>query len=244
MPEPLWEPIRTASLSARIIGQVREALFAGHLKAGDFVGSEAALAQRFGVSRIAVRDALQSLQAAGIVEIRMGAKGGAWIAEGNPNRFADALAIQLKLIGVLPEEIIDAQIAIEVMAADLAARNATAEDHLRLEALLAELAARREDFPAFTEAALRFHEAVVEASHNRALSAQFRALRLVLEPVYAPTTCARTVQRVLSGDRALLDALEARDPVKARDLLHARLSTIRAYHAGERDAVPGGKNHG
>ena len=75
-----------------------------------------------------MRDALRSLEAMGIVEIRMGAGGGARIAHGNSNRFADALAIQMALIGVETDDVLQVQGAIESLAAELAARNATPED--------------------------------------------------------------------------------------------------------------------
>jgi len=91
---------RSSSLSAQIVTWVRDTLFAKTLKPGDFLGTEKDLAARFGVSRIVARDALRTLEALGIVEIRMGKGGGARIAQGNPRLFAEALAVQLDLTGV------------------------------------------------------------------------------------------------------------------------------------------------
>ena len=78
-----------ATLSARIVEEVREALFAKRLAPGDFLGTEKDLAEQAGVSRIVARDALRTLQALGVVEIKVGAGGGARIAKGNPALFAD-----------------------------------------------------------------------------------------------------------------------------------------------------------
>ena len=55
------------------------------------------------------------------------------------NRFADALAVQLKLVGISIEEMFDAQIAIEVMATELAAKRARADDLTKLRSILREL---------------------------------------------------------------------------------------------------------
>ena len=225
-----WESLRSDSLSGRIVSQVREALFSGRMAAGDFLGSESSLAARFGVSRMAVRDALRNLEASGIIEIRMGAKGGAWIAGANMDRFADALAIQLQLIGVGIEEIFDAQIAIEVMAADLAARNALPEDHLHLSSLLKEMIRVRKNATAFTDIAMQFHQAVIDASHNRVLSAQFKALRFVLQPIYARKTTLEAADRAIAADRALLDAITSHDIDRARTLIQKRLLHIRSAH--------------
>lgn len=225
---PLWEPVQTETLSWRIVSQVRAAVFSGQIKTGDFLGSETSLSTQFNVSRMAARDALRTLEAVGIVEIRMGAKGGAWIAEGNPERFADALAIQLHLIGVTGEEIFDAQMAIEVTSAELAAQNATGEDLGKLSAILAELDKLRDDPLAFTDASLRFHEAIVESSHNRVLLAQFRALRFVLQPLLAPNTTHAIAARVIRSHKSVLNAIEARDGAKAREIMQQRVKVIRS----------------
>ena len=136
-----WQDVRPLSVSSRIVEQVRAALFRGELNPGDFLGSETDLARKLGVSRVPVRDAFKTLQALGIVEVKMGANGGARIAAGDPNRFADALAVQFKLVGISIEEMFDAQIAIEVMAAELGRQHATEADLQRLRDLLSSLQA-------------------------------------------------------------------------------------------------------
>ena len=123
---------RSSSLSAQIVSHVRDALFAKQIKPGDFLGTEKDLAAQFGTSRIVARDALRTLEALGIVEIRMGKGGGARIAQGNPHLFAEALAVQLDLTGVSVAEIMDAQRAIETLGAELAAVNATPADIARM----------------------------------------------------------------------------------------------------------------
>ena len=158
-----------ATLSARIVEEVREALFAKRLAPGDFLGTEKDLAEQAGVSRIVARDALRTLQALGVVEIKVGAGGGARIAKGNPALFAEALAVQLSLAGTTVREMMDAQRAIETTAAELAAENATAEDIARLRKSLAEHEETIADDAAYTRTCMRFHLAVAEASHNRVL---------------------------------------------------------------------------
>src|ERR1700752_5520797 len=108
-PAPIFIGGHSAALSGQIVGQVRDALFGKKLKPGDFLGTEKDLAARFGVSRIVARAALRTLEALGIVEIRMGAGGGARIARGHPRLFAEALAVQLDLTRVSVREILDAQ---------------------------------------------------------------------------------------------------------------------------------------
>src|SRR5712672_4033269 len=141
---------RSGSLSSQIVADVREALFGKRLKPGDLLGTEKDLAERFGVSRIVARDALRTLEALGIVEIKVGAGGGARIAQGNPRLFAEALAVQLDLTGVTAGEIMDAQRAIESLTAELAAIHGTAADHAKLHELNAETERAIADVAAFT----------------------------------------------------------------------------------------------
>lgn len=222
------QPARPETLSRRIVSQVRGALFAGHLKPGELLGSEAAIAQQFNVSRMASRDALRTLEAMGIVEIRKGIKGGAWIAAENPDRFADALSIQLQLIGVTADEIFDAQLAIESRAAELAAVRASSQDLQDMRAALSACAAAASDMQAFTAASIRFHELVVEASHNRALLAQFRALRFVLHPLLEPNTTIEVTRRVVRSHTALLRAISAGNAEQAGDLMRKRIAAVRS----------------
>jgi GntR family transcriptional repressor for pyruvate dehydrogenase complex len=226
--------VRPLSASARLVEQVRAALFRGELNPGDFLGSETDLARRLGVSRVPVRDAFKTLQALGIVEVKMGARGGAHIAPGDPTRFADALAVQFKLVGISIEEMFDAQIAIEVMAAELAASRASDADLAGLRELVAKLQAMSQK-PLTAAAALRFttismdfHGSLVDAAHNRALSAQFSALRFVLEPVYARHTSNTVARRVIASHRAVIESIAAGDGVRAASLMRRRLQTIRA----------------
>ena len=222
------QPVRLATASIRIVAQVRSALFRGELKHGDMLGSETDLARQFNVSRVPVRDAFKSLQALGIVEIKMGANGGARIAPGNPGRFADALAVQFKLVGIEAEELFEAEIAVEGAAAALAAVNATDEDLAEMRALLRDLEGKIEDRAAFTAAGLRFHFKVVEASHNRALIAYEQALIEVLYDAYAPQTEPDLARRVLAKHKRVYGFIAARDGVRASDAITAHLRQVRS----------------
>src|SRR5262245_8721951 len=167
---------RQTSLSAQIVADVRQALFAKRLQPGDFLGTENEIAGRFGVSRIVARDALRTLQALGVAEIKMGRGGGARVTRGNPRLFAEALAIQLALTGVGAGEVLDAQRAVEALAAELAAENATATDLAELRRLLADAESKLGDVAELTRSCRDFHLAVAEASHNRVLAVQLVSL--------------------------------------------------------------------
>jgi GntR family transcriptional repressor for pyruvate dehydrogenase complex len=222
-----WRAIKPTPLSWHIVSQFRTALLAGRISAGEFLGTEGSLAKQFGVSRMVARDALRSLAGLGIVTIHPGAQGGARVAEGNTERFADALAIQLKLTGVSHREVIDAQMAVESLAAELAAARASAESRRTLRALLRESEGLIDSPDAFADSALRFHLAIAEASENRAIAAQARALRLVLAPALAERTTRERARGVVAQHRKILDCIEARDGEAARRAMAGHLEGVR-----------------
>ena len=226
---------RSGSLSAQIVADVREALFEKRLKTGEPIGTEKDLAARYGVSRIVARDALRTLQALGIAEIRMGKGGGARVARGNPRLFAEALAVQLDLTGVSAAEVMDAQRAIEALAAELAAEHATPADHARLKKLLSEAESLLNDADAFTRSSREFHLAIAEASHNRVLVVQFISLNHISWPAHNRTLTPEVSRRILAVHTELASLNEMRDAAGARKLMDDHVKMIRARRVSERD---------
>jgi len=233
--QPEAHPLgRAPTLSAKIVAQVREALAEGKLAPGDVLGGEQEIAKSSGVSRIVARDALRTLEALGIVEIKVGAGGGARIAAGNPRRFAEALAVQLELAGIGPREILDAQRAIECVTAELAAEHATAADRAKLARLLADAETKIRDNEAFTRASLAFHLGIAEASHNRVLQVQLISLQHVAWPTRNRTLTPAVARHIHKVHAELLNLIEARDGPAARRLMDDHVKMIRARRVAER----------
>jgi len=226
-------PGRSTSLSAQIISEVRQAVLDRRLKVGDALGTEKELAELYGVSRMVTRDALRSLQAMGIAEIKMGKGGGARIAKGNPRLIAEALAIQFDLTGVGADEVIDAQRAIECMAAELAAEKATEEDHAKIRRLLIEADKSINKHDDFTRLCRAFHFAVAEASHNRVLVTQLISLDHVAWPLRNKTMTPEVACRIMEVHEQLTDLIVLRDAAAARHLMDDHIKMIRLRRVSE-----------
>src|SRR5262245_29378934 len=221
-------PFRTATMSTQIVAQVRDALFAKELRPGDFLGTEKDLAERFGVSRIVARDALRTLEAQGVVEIKVGSGGGARVARGNARLFAEALAVQLDLAGVSVAEIMDAQRAIECLAAELAALNATAEDHARLRALIADAERKIDDVGAYTRSSREFPPAVPEAPAHPVPVRQPNPLQHGSWPGANPALAAAGARPILEGHQEAAAPNEKRDGGGARRSMEEHVRMIGA----------------
>ena len=235
--KPTWSPAKTGTLSSAIVSQFRAALFAGQLQSGKFIGSEASLAEEFNVSRMVSRDALRTLEALGIVEIRTGVRGGAWVAMGNAERFSDSLAIQLQLIGLSTEEVLEAQLASVLVAAELAARRCTEEDVVRLKAARDICTGAGSDPETFTAAAMNFMEEVLVTSRNRVMLGEYKALRQVLTPILKVNTTPKIATLVQVSNDQLIEAISHREVAQAGLLMRQRIEQIRRTVVGT--SVPG-----
>jgi DNA-binding FadR family transcriptional regulator len=157
----------------------------------------------------------------------MGAEGGAFIAQPSADSIAGAMAIQLALMELDSDELIDVQLAVECLAAELAAENADAEDFVRLDALLADMDAHLDDPAGFVAGSVAFHAAVVAASHSRALVAQFRMLKDVLAADRQRYRGGVLTRLVVARHRKLRDLIATGDGDGARALAAFALRDFR-----------------
>src|SRR4029079_14097381 len=134
--------------------------------------------------------------------------------------------------------IMDAQRAIECLAAELAAENATDEDIAKLRQIVVESEASLNDAARTTELGAAFHLAVAEASHNRVLVVQLISLQHVSWPRRNPTLAPKVMQRVQDTHREVLALIEARDPAGARRLMDDHVKRIRTRRVSESGKTP------
>jgi GntR family transcriptional regulator, transcriptional repressor for pyruvate dehydrogenase complex len=224
---PLFSSVKTQSLASRIVDQVIEALFAGKFKANQFLGTEAQLTETFKTSRVPIREALGRLEALGVVTIKTGSGGGATIADGNPDQFATALAVQLMLVQVSPEEIFDARLGIECRAAELAAELITDEELVALRALLQAVMVPGLSRRVSVERILAFHRGIVAASRSRTLITMLHALQHALLNLFTAIDSDPVDYRRYESLHAILGRLEAHDPEGAFNAMRVHLMNRR-----------------
>src|SRR6266498_379766 len=96
----MFTPVRPARVSHDIVHQIKTQIFTGHLPAGNRLPSENELGDQFGVSRTTVRDALRVLESQGLIDIKVGAGGGAFVAAPRHETVSESLSNMLKLQNV------------------------------------------------------------------------------------------------------------------------------------------------
>jgi DNA-binding FadR family transcriptional regulator len=127
-----FKPIKQARVSEEVFLQLKEAILANDFKAGDKMPTEAALAEQFQVSRLAIKEALRALENAGFVEIRQGSAGGAYVTDLTFETLASA-SLDLFLANKISiPELSQVRILIEPEVARLATLKADPENLQRL----------------------------------------------------------------------------------------------------------------
>ena len=170
--EPLaFTPARRLRALDDVFLQIRDAILAGELPEGERLPNERDLAVRFEVGRPTIREALRSLEALGIVEIRPGRSGGAYPARPSEATLGSALSTLVSLRGASAQELAEFRLGFEADTAWWAARRADAGDVAALDQLVDETRRRLEqitdDWTPLTEADARWHEALARATKNR-----------------------------------------------------------------------------
>jgi GntR family transcriptional regulator, transcriptional repressor for pyruvate dehydrogenase complex len=176
----LFSRVSVGRISEVIVEQIRLLMRQGQLKPGDRLPPERDLCERFGVSRVTVREALRMLESSGLVEIRVGARGGAFVTAPSSNRVGEGLADLLTLSVISAADVTEVRMILEVGIVPLVCERATEDDLADLEKICerSEEALRAGDYS--MDISLEFHARVARATHNPALEMLVESFR---EPI-------------------------------------------------------------
>ena len=163
--------IRTTRTFEEVVNQVRQMLTGGELNPGERLPPEREFARQLKVSRSALREGLRTLEIAGIVELRKGRSGGAFITRGNPRVVSDSMADLLRLGDISWNHLTEARIWIEEIIVRVACARATREDIQALEENIrqATLLFEKGQLSAKTDVLIDFHNILARATRNPVL---------------------------------------------------------------------------
>ena len=221
----LLRPINTGRASDQIADRIRSAIRLGTLAVGDRLPSERELVSSLGVSRVTVRDALRILEAQGLFEIRVGAKGGAYVQAPLPELIAQGLNDMVSMASLDPQEVTEVRQILELGIIQLACDRATKAD---IEELLA-ICDRADSAVATGEydltLSLEFHARLNEATHNDAFQL---LLEVFQEAVASSLRMAQSAQsptgrQGASEHREIVNCIAAGDIEGARAVMSRHL---------------------
>lgn len=231
-------PVDGADASASIVAQVRTAIESGALKVGDRLPSERALAELLQVSRNTVRVALISMSRLGIVHIRRGAKGGAYVSGGSGATIRDAMVDLFHIGSVKSEELTEARIILGEAVMRLACDRCTAADIATLQANVAaaELAIARSDIAGRMSTNIEFYHLLGVAAKNEVLTVVMDAIGAVILQ-FVRTAGLLPPAEVMPIRYEIIECLRARDAERGARALTRHLRRQHKTYLSKIDAI-------
>jgi len=223
----LYKLVRTSRLYEQIVQQIEESIVKGDLKTGDQLPAERDLAQRFGVSRTAVREAVKALREKGLVEAYSGR--GTFITDGT----RQAVRQSLDLMSRMGQQegsrhLAEVRAILEPEIAALAALRIQEPELATMREAVAVMDKAGQDPDAYIEADLDFHLALAEgASNPLILSLIDSIVGLLREQRLRIFKVSGGPERGQAHHKKILEAVERRDAEKAREAMRSHLEQVR-----------------
>ena len=160
---PVYLPIKPKErLYQEIVDQIQQQVLSGALKPGDQIPAERDLAERFGVSRTAVREAIKSLTEKGLIEVFVGR--GTFVTNLSPDRVVESMTLLLRNEPDSVANLQEARVLVEVPTARLAAMRRTNEHLERLRTICDEIEQESSISPRLIDGDTEFHVQVARAT--------------------------------------------------------------------------------
>ncbi len=226
-----FQRIQPEKVSISVVRQIELLLLRGVLRPGERLPAERDLAEKLGVSRPSLREAIAELQARGLLTTKAGA--GVFVAEFLDSAFSDSL---VRLFAEHDEALFDYisfRRDLEGMSAERAARYGSDMDLKVIDTIYQRMEHAHHKRDPSEEARLdaEFHLSIVEASHNIIMLHMLRAMFNLLHQgvFYNRQMIFRqrgTCDELLAQHRAINEAIQARDPDGARNAAEGHLSYV------------------
>ena len=218
---PLVKTKRTFEL---IVDLLKERILSGEFSPGDRLPAERNLAGALGVGRPSVREAYRTLELMGIVEIRKGADGGAFIVAPSSQTTSETITDLMRMHHVDLATLAEARLFIEKGTAELAAQRATPADIQTLEGILQQAFERAARGETTADLGIDFHLKISAAGANPLLNMSLTSIMELMRRVLRTRKpSAETTKLELNEHRNLLDAIRAGDADQAGMLMDQHL---------------------
>lgn len=209
-----------------VVDRLQALIRQGELKTGDRLPSQRTLAERLGVSRPSLREAISSLEAMGLLAVKVGS--GVYVASPDHRapawRFADRCSLG---------DLYEARVGLEGYAARLAAGRIARADRDRLDAALDTMASAlsRGDVPAMGLADAQFHDLVLAIAANPVLTGMIGPMRdMIVESQRLPMITTERLGETLAEHRAIASLLESGDARGAEAAMEAHIRAAAARY--------------
>lgn len=226
----MFSPVKVRRAFEAVCDSIRAQVAKGALKPGDRLPSDRALAENFGVSRMAVREALRSLEMAGVVQAQAGVAGGFFICQGSADGLSQAVQDMVALGGIPSADVTEARIHLTGIAISLACERGTTEDFDAIEKDIERYAAAARTGQPLRDSSVitSFYHLLGRATHNQAVVMLIDALSEVVRNMLARIDPVPG-EDVAQVRRKVLRHLRERDAARASAALTRHLKALDGY---------------
>jgi DNA-binding FadR family transcriptional regulator len=245
-PLPQFHAIRSPRAFEEIVEQIRAELAQGRLKVGNRLPAERLLAMQFGVSRNTLREALRSLEHAGLIRLQKGASGGAFICEGSGDVIANGLLDLYHVGSITPTQLTEARVWLESVIVREACRRASQEDIEMLEQNIAAAveASKEDDFPRRARIHFEFHRMLARMTGNPIMVVMMDGLLAVLSR-YVTSLGDRDNSFVIPSRKRFIKHLREGDAEAAVAEMESSLKRLqRSYLSQMKEELTGSAGEG
>lgn len=211
-----FEIVKANRISQNIVEQIRSAILEGELKIGDQLPSEKDFSKHFGVSKSSLREAYRVLEAYGLLEIRQGMTGGAFIKEVDLSTVKDSLVNYFFFQNPGLREYTQIRTFLEPQVVKICAEIITDKDIEYLENNILAMEEEPEGETFMSDLDSAFHKKLVDITDNKIISLVVESVQKALINIKRIVhTDQDFLKMVCNGHRKIVSALKAHDPEQA-----------------------------
>ncbi len=226
----MFKPVHADRISQVVIDQIKAAIFQKRLNVGDKLPSERQLMNQFQTSRVTIREALRTLEAYGILEVKRGGQGGAFIRDLNIHFANNFLQDMFSMGNIQVSHLTEARMTIEPFCAKVAAERAEKENtaaQLKQNIHDTKESMKKKNFREARLLNLDFHRIIAQASANPVIFFIIHSIMDIMEKnISSIFLSPKPIESALFSHEEIYKAINHQDPEKAYNLMLQHIQEI------------------
>lgn len=224
--------VKRRRLNEPVADQIRQAIFSGLILTGQKLPPEREMAENFQTSRVALREALRSLEKEGLITVKRGAGGGAFVADFNNalNALADSLNTVVRLGSAKSSDLTEMRSILEPESTRLATLRASPEDISALEAVVIAQEQELEGGELSRKLDMEFHNLIAAAAHNPVMNIVVNAVNeSIRNSILRSKRTEEMRKRVVGYHRDIFEAVRSGNADLAKRVMNSHITDVQCH---------------
>lgn len=224
--------VKRRRLSESVAEQIRQAIFSGLLASGHKLAPERELAERFQTSRMALREALRALEKEGLITIKRGFGGGAFVADFNRalRALTDSLNTAVKLGQAKSAHLTEVRALLEPQIARFATLRASKADLSAIESVVLAQEQELDAGQLSRKLDMQFHHRLAEAAHNPVLDIVVSAVNESLRDAISRSKLSAEMRsKVIGYHRKIFEAIRNQEEGLAQNIMAEHIAAVQCH---------------